>query len=387
MTSFAQPPAESPLPPYRGGALDIECMFEPLPLGPVTLANRFIMPGMQRGWCVGGAPEPRLAEYYRQRAEADVAMIISESCAIDHPSATAQRTAARLTAQTAGAWMRCVDAVRGAGSEFLIQLWHEGALRKDSDGRTRSPSGLAYRDFRQGKSLTQPELEELREAYVSTALRARDIGATGIELHCGHGYLLDLFLWETTNSRSDLYGGPDVANRVRFPAEIVSAIRQACGPNFLISVRFSQWKQYDYEARIASAPSELAILTAALKAAGSDMLHPSARRFWIPEWDGSDLSLAGWVRKLSELPTVAVGSIGLSKDVMEALADDGPIEATISQSLAELVRRFERNEFDLIAVGRSLIGDAEWVQKVRAGDITSLRPFQREDLASLEWDP
>ncbi|MDB5684266.1 MAG: 12-oxophytodienoate reductase [Sphingomonas bacterium] len=361
-------------------------LFTPFTIGHVTLPNRFVMPGMQRGWCRDGAPLPELADYYRRRVEGGVAMVISESCAVNHPSATAQPGACKLNPATLDGWSRCVDSVMAAGGQMLLQLWHEGALRNDADGRTLSPSGLGYRGFAQGRAATLDELAELRDAYVASALLARRAGATGVEVHAAHGYMLDQFLWAETNIRNDGYGGAAIEDRVRFPAEIVAAIRQACGSDFLISLRFSQWKEHDYAARVAETPDELRAMTRILREAGADMLHASSRRFWVPEWPDSNRSLAGWTRALSELPTITVGSVGLDKDVMESFTTEGEARGTVSASVSELSRRLAEGEFDLVSVGRSLIGDPDWVAKVRSGDHAAIRPFRKDDLGVVEWE-
>jgi 2,4-dienoyl-CoA reductase-like NADH-dependent reductase (Old Yellow Enzyme family) len=362
-------------------------LFSPINLNGVQLRNRFVMPGMQRGHCHNGSPLIALAEYYGRRAQGGVGLVIGESCAVDHASATAQETACHLNAATLYAWSLCVDAVHKAGGEMLLQLWHEGALRNPSDGRTLSPSGTAYPGHSGGHAATIAELDELRAAYVRSALLARSAGAAGVEVHACHGYLLDQFLWEATNSRSDPYGGPEMRNRVRFPAEIVAAIRAECGPDFLISFRFSQWKQYAYDAMIAPQPEDLEIMLAALKTAGVNVFHASTRRFWVPPWPQSPLSMAGWTRKLTQLPTIAVGSVGLDRDVMESFTREDEAEAEVARSITELATRFSNGEFDMVAVGRSLIGDPEWVEKLRTGRLREIRAFAKADIANLDaWE-
>ena len=362
-------------------------LLTPFQIKGITLRNRFIMPGMQRGWCENGAPNAEMPEYYRKRVRGGIAMVISESCAIDHPTATTQPTACRLNAATVDAWARCIDAVKGAGGEMLLQLWHEGALSKAKEDLTLSPSGTAYPGQTHGRAASSFDLSELKDAYVRSSLLAQQAGATGVEVHCAHGFLLDQFLWPLTNLRGDAYGGPAIARRARFPAEIISAIREACGANFLISVRFSQWKEHDYDARIVDSPTELGELTSILRSAGADMLHASTRRFWIAEWSElGERTLAGWTRELSSLPTIAVGSVGLSKDVMESFFTEGEASTTIPASVAEMILRFSRREFDFIAIGRSLIGDPDWVNKVAAGDYQSVRPFTKADISSFEWE-
>ena len=187
----------------------------------------------------------------------------------------------------------------------------------------------------------------------------------------------------------DGYGGDDIRDRVRFPARIVRSIRDAVGPHFAISVRFSQWKERDFGARIAQTPDELRTLVEAFELAGVDMLNASTRRFWTPEWPelDTDLGLAGWVKRFTDLPVAAVGSLGLANDVMTAL-DGRPATPTGASAFLELLRRFERGDFDLMTVGRGHLADAEWAAKVRRGDIDDLEPFDwptvRRELADID---
>jgi 2,4-dienoyl-CoA reductase-like NADH-dependent reductase (Old Yellow Enzyme family) len=363
---------------------DVSPLFTPFRLGHLELANRFVMPAMQRGTCDQGRPKPEIAAYYARRAEGGVPLIIGESSAIDHPSATAQPNSSWLTPATADAWARCVGAVRNAGGHMLLQLWHEGAVR--NDGNALSPSGRVHPGKANGRAMTLEEMKAIGEGFVRSACVARDIGASGIEVHCAHGYLLDQFLWQGSNVREDGYGGPDIADRVRFPAEIVSAIRHECGPHFLISLRFSQWKEVDYGAKVAANPDELERMVTILREAGVDVLHCSTRRFWEPEWAGDGKNLAGWVKALSGLPTITVGSVGLDTDVMTTFIEARDPSPRVAEAVADLETRMAAGEFDLVAVGRALIGDPDFVEKLANRDHDAIRLFTRADLGALEWD-
>jgi 2,4-dienoyl-CoA reductase-like NADH-dependent reductase (Old Yellow Enzyme family) len=222
-------------------------------------------------------------------------------------------------------------------------------------------------------------MEAIKAAFVKGALAARQIGACGVEVHACHGYLLDQFLWAETNRRADGYGGDDMAARVRFPAEIVSAIRSAVGPEFIISFRFSQWKEVNYKARVATTPQDLRVMLNAVRAAGADIFHASARYFWIPEWEGSDWGIAGWTKSMTDAPVIGVGSVGLDTDVMDNFFGK-EANSTGEAGLRELLRRFNNQEFDLISVGRGLIGDPHWVRKLREGRFSEVRMFTKKDL-------
>jgi len=129
---------------------DITPLHQPLRIRGLQLRNRFVMPGMQRYWCVDGAPDHRLREYYRRRVQGGAALIVSESCAIDHPSATKNPTFARISAGTREAWRACVAGVHEAGGAMFLQLWHQGAVNYGGDAESNpdfvalSPSGIAH---------------------------------------------------------------------------------------------------------------------------------------------------------------------------------------------------------------------------------------------------
>lgn len=368
-------------------AREVAPLFTPFRLGGIELPNRFVMPAMQRSWCVDGAPLPILGEYYANRVRGGVGLVITESLAVDHPAATNSPTFCRLIERTADDWRRCIQQVKAEGGRILCQLWHQGALRIEEDGesgvdqRTLSPSGLVYRGKSNGRAATVGEIEEIRNAFVRSASLAQGIGADGVELHSAHGYLLDQFIWAETNHRTDAYGG-SIENRARLTAEIISGIRAACGEDFVISVRLSQWKEVDYSARIVEDPHELDTLLSLWRSAGADIFHASTRRFWLPEWPEADLNLAGWSRKVSGTPTITVGSVGLDGDVMDTLLGS-EVTGEAQRSVVQLAERLEAQEFDLVAIGRGLIGDPQWVNKVRDGRYEDIRSFRREDLGRM----
>ncbi len=365
--------------------IDTSPLFTPFTLGTLTLPNRFVMPGMQRQWCVDGKPIPKLVDYYRRRVLGGTPLVITESCAIDHSSATQEMTYARMTDTTVEAWADCIDTIRQAGGQMFLQLWHEGAVRREGgDGPdahlpTLSPSGIRSQGRPQGRAATLEELAAIRDGFAHSALLAKQAGAAGVEVHACHGYLLDQFLWDVTNRRDDGYGGPDLAARLRFPAEVVAAIRAAIGPDMIVSFRFSQWKQADYDAKIARTPQELKLMLDVIAAAGADMIHASTRRFFTPEWPGSPLGLAGWTKSLTHLPVIACGSVGLDTDVMDNFTAR-EAHQTGAAGISELMTRFNNREFDLMSVGRANIGDPDWVAKIRDGRYDEILSFTRQDI-------
>ncbi|MNP27036.1 NADH oxidase [compost metagenome] len=158
-------------------------------------------------------------------------------------------------------------------------------------------------------------------------------------------------------------------------------MRAAVGPDFPIIFRFSQWKQQDYSARLVETPEALAAFLKPLSDAGVDIFHCSTRRFWEPEFEGSALNLAGWTRQLTGKPTITVGSVGLDGEFLQFMVDTDKVAKPAS--LEGLLRRLGDEEFDLVAVGRALLVDAEWAQKVRQGREADVLPFSREALSTL----
>ena len=365
---------------------DLSPLFAPFRVGRLELANRFIMPAMQRELAPMGVPSAEMAKHYRDRLEGGVSLVIGEATAINHPAATHYWNYARLTPAALDGWRRVLDSVKAAGGRLFIQLWHEGLVRKEGEGpdpeaRTISPSGCNHLGEPIGRAMAAQDLLDVRDAFVEGAALARDLGVDGVEIHCAHGYLLDQFLWSATNRREDEYGG-DHLQRARYPCEVIAAIRAEVGPGFPISARISQWKERDFGAKLAQDPSELSAILAALRLAGVDIFHASTRQFWIPEFEGSDLGFAGWVKRLTDAAVITVGSVGLNSDIMASLQGERA-KSTGLEGVSELLRRFRNGEFDLVAVGRSLLADPQWVRKIRTGRYGELRDFTKEDLSFL----
>jgi len=373
-------------------ALDLAPLFEPFQIGRLRLRNRFVLPAMQMGFVEKCGPSQRMIDYLRARAEGGTALMFSESCAPDHPSSYWQPVFCAVNKENEGGWARVVEAVKGAGACFFLQLWHPGAQRVPSAGfrhadyPSLSPSGLIQEGRVNGRAMTAAEMDDLKAAYARAAETAKRIGADGVEVHSAHGYLMDQFLWTETNRREDGYGGAAVADRARFPLEVVAAIRAAVGPGFPISLRFSQFKEADYGARVFATPAELAEFAALAKAAGVDLLNVSSRRFAKPEWPDLHESrgIAGWTRKVGGLPVITTGSVGLDKDMFLDLFDGADPALRLAADLAELLRRFVAGEFDLVGVGRMQIANPDFVTKLASGRLDALRLYRKSvDLAHL----
>lgn len=128
-------------------------------------------------------------------------------------------------------------------------------------------------------------------------------------------------------------------------------------------------------------PEQLEAFLKPLSEAGVDIFHCSTRRFWEPEFEGSDLNLAGWTRKLTGKPTITVGSVGLDGEFLQFMVKTDKVAAPAS--IENLLERLNKEEFDLVAVGRALLVDPDWAVKVREGREQDILPFSRDALTSL----
>ncbi|MBO0681280.1 NADH:flavin oxidoreductase [Mycolicibacterium sp. S2-37] len=356
-------------------------LFEPLTVGTLTVPNRFAMAPMTRQASPGGVPGADVAEYYRRRAAGGVGLIITEGVRLPDPAAGYPYSIPTLAGEDVLAgWTRVVEAVHSEGGTIAAQLWHQGVQRDDADGVVPvGPSGIDGLGQPRGRALQIDELGQVAELFARSAATAQRVGFDAVELHGAHGYLLDQFLWGRTNLRTDGYGG-SLAERTRFPSEVVAAVRAAVGPDYPVIFRFSQWKGTDYAASIADDPTQLQELLSPLIAAGVDMLHPSTRRHYqpaFPEYD-PQLSLAGWTRKVTGLPVITVGSVGLETQFRSEkrgqLIQPAPVD--------RLVEQFDAGEFDIAAIGRALLADPGWVNRLRDGELDRFAGYNAEKAMS-----
>lgn len=348
-------------------------LFRDFSLNKLRLKNRLVMAPMSRYQCPDNIAHQGMAEYYARRAKGGVGLVISEGTYIGHPSADSYAAVPHFHGPSLQEWAGVLKKVHKNGAAMFPQLWHSGDFRELGNGPDPSvpgfsPSGVLNtynKNTKPPKTMTDADIAEVITAYADAARAAESLGFDGVEIHGAHGYLIDEFFWSVTNRRKDRYGGT-LENRVRFACEVVRAMRSAISPDFPICFRYSQWKQQDFDARIATTPKQLEFLLGSLVDSGVDMFHASNRRFWLAEFEGSDMSFAGWTRKLSGKPTITVGSVGLSSTSYTT--------AEVS-TLDSLYERMGAGEFDLVALGRALLADPEWANKVKNDQMDQITPY------------
>jgi 2,4-dienoyl-CoA reductase-like NADH-dependent reductase (Old Yellow Enzyme family) len=361
-----------------------DTLFRPFSHKSLALRNRIVMAPMTRSFSPGHAPGEKVAAYYRRRAENEVGLILSEGVSPNATTATGTPDVPNIaTPEAKAGWKRVADGVKAAGGKMGLQIWHEGPYRNPQkteypDIPSWSASGFKVPGKPLWAPMTEAEIETAISEFVAAAVATKEAGFDCVEFHGAHSYIIDSFFWDKTNERRDKWGG-DWTGRTRFACEIVRRARRAVGPDFPILIRLSQWKQQDFAAKATATPQELEQWLTPLVEAGVDIFHLSQRRFWEPEFQGSDLNFAGWAKKITGKPTISVGSVGLSGEFTALYSG----EVAKPASLDALIERMARGEFDLIAVGRALLQDPEWTLKVKEGRMNELKEFSKDALATL----
>ena len=363
-------------------------LFQPLKIRGMTIPNRVVMAPMTRSFSPDGVPGQDVVDYYARRSDADVGLIITEGTTVERGGASNDPRVPNFHTDAAlKGWKAVVEGVHAHAGKIAPQLWHVGMMRKPGTGPypdavSDSPSGRTHKGKQILPEPTEAEVDDMVMAYADAAGEAARLGFDCIEIHGAHGYLIDEFFWDVMNTRADRYGG-DLTDRAQFAGEIIKECRKQVGTDIPIILRFSQWKQQDYAARLAETPQELEAFLKVFTDAGVDVLHASQRRWWEAEFteiDGDNgLNLAGWCKKLTGLPSITVGSVGLGSDFTGAFRG----EDSKRRPIVDVIERLDKGEFDMVGIGRALLQDPFWAKKIKLGQTDQLEDYDAKALATL----
>ncbi len=368
--------------------MNTDSLFKPFVLKSLNLKNRIVMAPMTRSFSPDGVPGTNVAAYYRKRAEGEVGLILSEGTVINRVASSNDKDIPHFYGgQALAGWQNVIEEVHGAGGKMGPQIWHMGIMDNHRSGWVpaepfEGPSGLNRPGFANGNTMTESAIADTIAAFGQSAAAAKRLGFDCVEIHGAHGYLVDQFFWESTNLRTDGYGGKTLPERSRFAIEVIKEVRKQVGDDFAVIIRLSQWKPAAYTNKLAKTPQEMEAWLNPMADAGVDIFHCSQRRFWEPEFEGSDLNFEGWGKKISGKATITVGSVGLTGEFLAAFAG----ESSQPSSLDELLRRMDRQDFDLVAVGRSILADPQWAKKIHEQRTDELRGYSKESLSRLVLD-
>ena len=230
-------------------------LFEPTSVGSISLSNRIAMAPLTRNRSPGAVPNDLNVEYYRQRATAG--LIISEGTAITHQAQGYADVPGLYKSEAIDGWKKVTDAVHAAGGKIVTQLWHVGRIShsffQPNGAAPVAPSAIqpamkaytdkGFEDCPLPRALETAEVQALVETYRQAAQNAKEAGFDMVEVHAANGYLIDQFLRDKTNQRSDVYGG-SVENRARFLMEVIKAVLQVY-PAHRVGCRISPVSQFN----------------------------------------------------------------------------------------------------------------------------------------------
>ena len=343
-------------------------LFEPLTMRGLTLRHRIVLAPMCQYSAIDGVPNDWHRVHYGSFALGRVGLILTEATAVVPEGRIAPEDAGLWNDAQAQAWKPIIDFAHSQGVPFGFQLAHAG--RKASTfapwrGRnsvapgeggwtTLAPSATAFGEYAAPVEMTLADIARTREAFAAAAKRAHAIGADTIELHGAHGYLIHQFLSPLSNQRTDMYGG-SLANRMRFPLEVVDAVRAAWPDDkpLLLRVSATDWVEGGWD--LASTVE----LARHAHARGVDLVDVSSagldHRQEITVAPGYQVPFAATLKAEAGVPTGTVGLITAPAQAEEIVAT---------------------GQADAVLLGRGLLRDPRW----------TLRAAQELGV-ELEWPP
>ncbi|UKA61819.1 NADH:flavin oxidoreductase [Arthrobacter sp. FW306-04-A] len=333
-------------------------LWSPVQLGATELPNRVALAPMTRiSATEDGHATERMASYYEAYARGGFGLLITEGIYPDTAYSQGYLFQPGIaTKEQAQSWAKVVDAVHSAGARIFAQLMHAGAQAQGNRFVDSSvgPSAVAPKGeqlaFYRGEGpfpvpaeITPAQMDDVGDGFVEAALRAKEAGFDGVEIHGANGYLLDQFLTDYLNHRTDNYGGSP-ENRVRFAAEICSAVCEAVGPEMSVGIRISQSKVSDNDHRWSGGADEAKVIFATLGATGIDFIHTTEYRAAAPAFEDGAESLATLAKKHSGITVIANGNL------------DDP------ETALSLLRG---GHADVVALGKAALANRNWPHRVR----------------------
>lgn len=336
----------------------MSALFSPLTLRGTTVANRVWVAPMCQYSSVDGFPTDWHLVHLGARAVGGAGLVMTEATAVSPEGRISPSDAGIWSDAQAGAYRRITDAIRAAGSVPAIQLGHAGRKASTSapwvgngyvtpaDGGWQpvGASADAFGRLPVPTALDDAGLAKVREDFVAATRRSLDAGFEVVEVHAAHGYLLNTFLSPLSNTRTDSYGGSR-ENRMRFPLEVVEAVRAAWPEDKPLLVRLSatDWVEGGWTVE------DSVVLSRELAARGVDLVDCSsggvAPKADIPVGPGYQVHLAAQVRAEAGVPTGAVGLITEPKQAEDVIA---------------------RGDADVVLLARALLREPSWPLRAAA---------------------
>ncbi|MGM7669866.1 NADH:flavin oxidoreductase [Microbacterium sp. A93] len=358
-------------------------LHESYPLGGLHLRNRTALAPMTRiSAHDDGRASARMRDYYRSFAEGGFGLIVTEGIYPDTAHSQGYLGQPGLaTEEHVAAWRSITDAVHEHGTAIIAQLMHAGPQSQGNayTSELRSASAVRAQGEQAGmyggsgpyavpEALDAEGIGQVISGFVAAALRAREAGFDGVEIHGANGYLVDAFLTDYLNVRTDGYGG-SALNRARLAREIAQAVRAAVGKDFVVGIRISQGKVSDATHQWAGGVADAEAIFGSLAEAGVDYLHTTEWKANAPAFPGRDeRTLAQLARAFAPGVTViANGHLDTGADAARAL----------------------ENGADLVAIGKAALAQHDWPARVQRGRelLDPLAPSVFGELATVQdWE-
>jgi N-ethylmaleimide reductase len=328
-------------------------LFTPYKIGDIELSNRIVMAPLTRARASNERiPNDLMCQYYVQRAQAG--LIISEATYISEQAIGWEQTPGICTDAQVKGWQRIIEAVHQKGGRMFLQLWHTGRA-SHSDFRANgalpvSASAVAIsndtthtpkdkKPYEVPRALEVSEIKQTVQDYAEAALRAKEAGFDGVEIHAANGYLIDQFLRDGVNKRNDEYGG-NVKNRARFLLEVTEAVTKAWKPE-RVGVRLSPTSSFN-DMKDSNPPETFTYAAEALNEFGLAYLHI-----------------------LEALPGHFMAAEGERVAPLIRKVFDGPLILNGGYELASGEQALQNNEADLIAYGIPFIANPDLVERFK----------------------
>jgi len=325
----------------------------------MTLKNRVVMPPMCTDYAtIGGAVTDRLIEYYTTRARGGVGLIDVEFAYVHPAGKVFEHMLGIYDDKLMPGLRRLTGSVHQGGAKIIIQIAHGGRRgHSDITGLTPvAPSPIPRLNGETPKELSLAEIEDLIQAFILAAARARKAGFDGVMIHLAHAYLLQQFLSPFSNARTDRYGG-DLEGRARFPLEIVKGVRRELGDDYPVTCRLcgDEFLKGGFDLAQSIQVAKMLEANGVNAIEVSAGAHETGQVITAPPYYpmGFLSPLSEGIKKAVGIPVGIVGRIH-TPDTAEQLLEQG--------------------KADLIAVGRGLIADPEWPKKAQEGRPETIRP-------------
>ncbi len=340
-------------------------IFSHYDIGKITLKNRMAVAPMTRVSAnYDGTANSLMNEYYQNYSKGGFGLIITEGLYTDkHYSQTYKHQPGLSDKVQASTWQPIIESVHQQGTKIIAQLMHAGALSQHNKYTNTNAAPSAIKplgqemtfyygegDYKTPKAMTESDIDKAIAGFVEAAIRAKDTGFDGVEIHGANGYLLDQFMTTYTNQRTDKYGG-SLNNRMHIYQQILKAVKQAVGDDFVVGVRFSQSKVNDFDYKWPNKEEDAKLVFEAAVKCGVDYIHTTEHVAKSPAFDKGH-SLAKLAKKFTNIPVIANGGINNLSDALELTESD---------------------QADIVSIGKAALANPDWPNKI--AEQNTLREF------------